>query len=274
MKINQHTRISALIKENRESINAIASLAPTLEKLKNPVLRKLMASRVTIEEAAKMGHCSIDDFRRALTPLGFEFELNTEGSGQDNEQKPEWLKQLKPEDITTFDVREMLAKGDDPLKEIMKKFKQVDPGKALCIINTFVPTPLVRLFEKDKALCYTEQIEEQEYHTYFLKQNSKKTTTETRGKGNITSENGLQFQALKTKLAETGITEIDVRHLEMPGPMQAILAALEQLPAGAALLVHHKRVPVYLLEELEDKDFKIHIFNISETEVKLLIEKN
>ncbi|MBH2024552.1 MAG: DUF2249 domain-containing protein, partial [Flavobacteriales bacterium] len=64
---------------------------------------------------------------------------------------------------------------------------------------------------------------------------------------------------------------IDVRELEMPGPMQAILGELEILPEGNALYIDHKRVPVYLLEELADKDFEVHIHNVAEGDVKMLI---
>ena len=275
MKIDKSTRISALIKANKDSIDAIASLSGPLEKLKNPVLRKLMASRVSIAEAAKMGNCSIADFQRVLAPLGFEFEESAlSPADQPGEQKPEWMKTLPGKNINSFDVREMLAAGNDPLKEIMKRFKATEPGKALCIISTFVPTPLVRLLEKDGTLCYTDSISEKEYHTYFFKQERKKEPPQEKRQPHLTTEKDGEFQKLKQQFAEKGITEIDVRHLEMPGPMQAILAALETLPSGKALLVHHKRVPVYLLEELEDKDFIIHIFNVSETDVKLLIEKN
>jgi hypothetical protein len=59
----------------------------------------------------------------------------------------------------------------------------------------------------------------------------------------------------------------------MPQPMQTILAELKTLPGNHALYVHHKRVPVYLLEELADKDYEVHIRNIEEGNVKLLIYK-
>jgi hypothetical protein len=61
--------------------------------------------------------------------------------------------------------------------------------------------------------------------------------------------------------------------LEMPGPMQAILAELEGLPDGHALYVDHKKVPLYLLEELADKNYEIHIHNVREGDVKMLIFK-
>lgn len=271
MKITANTKISELIKEDKNSIDALAAIAKPLEKLKNPILRKLMASRVTIAEAAKMGNATIESFAVALKPLGFEFEQNGQAIINDESGKPEWLTNLSSDKITNFDVREILSSGSDPLKEIMKSFKAVEIGNVLCIINTFVPTPLVRLFEKDNAITYTDTINENEFHTYFLKQGKKKAAPAPARELQIFNEDEPTFTTNKDRF--TGkIKEIDVRHLEMPGPMQTILGELEILPKENALYVNHKRVPIYLLEELESKNFIIHIFNISETEVKLLIE--
>ena len=64
---------------------------------------------------------------------------------------------------------------------------------------------------------------------------------------------------------------VDVRHLPMPQPMHTILEKLESLPDGEALLVHHKRIPVFLLPELADRGFDIRINEISDSEVHLLI---
>ena len=67
---------------------------------------------------------------------------------------------------------------------------------------------------------------------------------------------------------------IDVRNLEMPLPMHSIMEALESLPAAKALFVYHKRIPVFLLPELEEQKFSYRIREISEGEVNLLIYKD
>jgi Uncharacterized conserved protein (DUF2249) len=69
------------------------------------------------------------------------------------------------------------------------------------------------------------------------------------------------------------IQTIDVRHLEMPQPMLTILAALESLPAETALLVHHKRIPVFLLPELSDRDFEYRIQETPGGSVNMIIYK-
>ena len=70
------------------------------------------------------------------------------------------------------------------------------------------------------------------------------------------------------------IETIDVRALEMPLPMTSILGALENLPAETALFVHHKRIPVFLLPELTEREFEYRIKEIHDGEVELLIFKN
>jgi len=156
MNFTPQTKISDIINYNKASIDAIASIAPPLKRLKNPILRKVMASRVTVVEAANMGGCKVEDFVRVLEPLGYSFDM---GSAQApgvqqtllKNEKPEWLKNSSTESIINFDVRPIIEHGTDPLKEIMQKFKEVEPGKILCIINSFVPTPLIHLLQKDKA---------------------------------------------------------------------------------------------------------------------------
>src|SRR5690606_32219675 len=105
MEFTESSTIAELIKHNKDSIQAIASLAKPLEKLKNPLLRKLMASRVTVSEAAKMGGCTVEDFASVLTPLGFVFKTQSVAQyDSDEEVLPQWLTDLESKDIENFDV--------------------------------------------------------------------------------------------------------------------------------------------------------------------------
>jgi len=276
MDISENTRISDLLKENKNSIDAIASLSKPLEKLKNPILRKLMASRVTIAEAAKMGGCSLQDFERVLTPLGFKFLKDFKKEDSPEEKSPDWLKGLSADHIEIFDVREILLGGQDPLKQIMQRFKSVPVGNALCIVNSFVPVPLVRLLEKDGVKSFTKTISTQEFHTYFYKLPADKEVVkndERKTNDNIRMLDQASFQQEYSKFSEANVREIDVRALEMPGPMQTILQILPELAADEALYVNHKRVPLYLLEEIAGENYYVNILTLSEIDVKLLIYK-
>lgn len=270
--ISVNTKISELIKEDSGSVDAIASIAKPLEKLKNPILRKIMASRVTIAEASKMTGTKVDDFKRVLSPLGFIFEGEESAKEETSEEpKPLWLQNASNENIDFYDVRPIIDDGADPLKEILHRFKEVKPGEILCVINGFVPTPLIHLLKQEKAEdTFVETISDKEFHTYFLKKKKEAEVAEPL-ESKLQMNGSEEFSDFLAKFSDDQVRRIDVRGLEMPGPMQAILGELEILPEDNALFIDHKRVPVYLLEELADKDFEVHINNVAEGDVKMLI---
>ena len=273
--VTAKTKISELIKFNSKSVDAIASLAKPLEKLKNPILRKIMASRVTIGEAAKMGGTTVEEFKRVLLPLGFAFEQESSSKEETvSEPKPTWLQQANKTDIDFYDVRPIIDNGADPLKEILGRFKTTEPGKILCIINNFVPTPLIHLLKQEKAeATFVENISEKEFNTYFLKEEKESTSSSVTAEEKLNMDDLESFAAICSQFTQEQTKEIDVRELEMPGPMEMILSELQELPAGNALYINHKRVPVFLLEELADKNYQVHINNREEGNVKMLIFK-
>lgn len=278
--IHSHTKISSIIKANKDSVEAISSLAKPLEKLRNPVLRKVMAPRVTIAEAAHIGGCSVRDIAAALQPLGFQFvdDMPAEPAADKAKKKPAWLLEADPGMVVRFDVRAMISGGNDPLREILQRYRQLPDGRILCIINSFNPFPLINLMEKNKVASFTEQVKEDEYHTWFLKP-EKTTFSSSQGdeaakKSNILRLGEEGFAAVCGKFTKASLTLLDVRELEMPLPMQTILSTLKVLPERKALYVYHKRIPVYLLEELGDKGYQIYIHEVAEGDVRLLIFKN
>lgn len=177
--INANTRIEELLSNHPAAIDAIISINPKFRKLKNPVLRKLMAGRTSIERASRIGGCSVDDFFKKLEPLGFKVE-----------QVPDCIA------------------------------KDLHPGTDL---------------------------EE-------------------------TVEDSTDWEGAMTRF-EGKMNVIDVRSLEMPGPMLKILEEVSTLPGDKALFVYHKRIPVFLLPELQEKNFDYRIKTIGPEEVHLLIFK-
>ncbi|MHA6728042.1 DUF2249 domain-containing protein [Chryseobacterium sp. A301] len=277
------TKITEVIALDPKAIEAIASLSKPLTRLKNPILRKIMASRVTILEASKMGNVSLEAFKAALLPLGFELDLGDSEQASESTQKPQWLLAASEKEITLFDVRDIIENGSDPLKEILGKFKTIAPGEILCVINKFIPTPLIHLLKQHKAQdAYVETKSKELFYTYFLKQseglsnaneNKSASTPQTDAPDsneNLTFHSPESFEAL---LADTPLSrqkQIDVRSLEMPGPMEAILRELKELPPTHLLFVYHKRIPIYLLEELSGQNFKVHVLQKSETDIQMI----
>jgi len=270
MKINKQTKIAALIKENQDTIETIASINPHFKKLRNPILRKILASRVTIEDAARIGKCDVAIFFKKLAEIGFEVEnqsiLKKETKKEETLNK-ELLNAIQTSKVTSIDVRRTLAKGGDPFKDIMKALKTLPKENALEVINTFEPTPLIKIVN-NKGYASMVKTEGKVVYTYFFKvTEAKQKTSTTHNIFKVTIE---ALEKEKTDCKKE-IREIDVRDLEMPLPMVTILNKLETLTDNQALFVHHKKVPQYLLPELEERHFKTWIAEIEEGNVKLLI---
>lgn len=273
MDINQHTRVSEVIKANADSIMALAALAKPLRKLKNPLLRRVMAPRVTLAEAAAVGGCSLADIRAALEPLGFRFPDEVPADGRDGQpnDRPVWLVAADEDAVDLFDVRAMIESGDDPLKAIVQRYRALPAGNLLCIVNSFIPYPLINLLGKKGAESFVETTADNLHHTWFFKQGTPASEPETPASGRTVMHDAPSFDRILATHAEFRLVRLDVRALPMPQPMETILEALATLSPDRELYVHHKRVPLHLLEALADQAYVVHIHEVAEGDVKLLI---
>ena len=173
----------------------------------------------------------------------------------------------KNNSIVSLDVRPVLSGGNDPFLLIMETVKTLKEGQTLQIINTFQPLPLITKLEQSGYKSWTEQPESGGFHTFFKKDAASEKEIEP-----TLIEESLKFDALyKTFVGK--LKSVDVRHLEMPEPMTTILEELEQLPEGFALFVDHKKVPQFILPELEERNFEIHYKKRSLDHLQLLIFK-
>ncbi|SRR5690554_3585639 len=277
MSINERTKLSELLKHHPDALEAIVSLSPDFKKLRNPVLRALMAGRTTIAMASKMGGIGPSDFFRALEALGFESEASQGSLSQEpvpkNIPRPEALKSLAAERLVSFDVRSILADGKDPLRPIQQRVKSLKAGEVLLIVNTFEPVPLIKVLEKQGFQSHVEVLAPDRVETYFYRLEGEGAPM---GEVQVGEEEGStsgDWEPLLERFAGN-LEEIDVRHLEMPMPMMTILEALETLPQGKALYVYHKRIPVFLLTELRERNFDYRIREVGDGEVYLLIFAN
>lgn len=266
--INANTKIAHLLKAHPDAMETIISIDQKFDKLRNPLLRKLLAGRTSIAMASKMAGCQVEDFFSKLKPLGFEIDTETKAVVEEKKELPAFITTMTKNQIIDFDVREMLASGKDPLTLILDKMKSIQAGEALKVINTFEPVPLIKMLEKQGFVVYSDIISNELVDTYFYKK-SDQTPVEVKPKEGAESGWDDVMQRFIDKLVT-----VDVRELEMPQPMLTILGELDKLPADVALYVYHKRIPVFLLPELSDRDFDYRIKEISEGQVRLLIFKN
>ncbi|NQU33294.1 MAG: DUF2249 domain-containing protein [Bacteroidetes bacterium] len=176
---------------------------------------------------------------------------------------------MKKSNIIELDVRPILASGVDPFEAIMEKVKVMKDDQTLLIINSFEPVPLLNIL-KDKGYTYeTERPDNGVVHTFIRKENK---DTSTKIVESAQSKPNLSFDEVEVKF-EGNLIEIDVRDLEMPLPMVTILEEIEKLEDNNALFVHHKKLPQYLLPELENRGFSYVYKDVDSINLKLIIYK-
>jgi uncharacterized protein (DUF2249 family) len=270
MQINIQTRIKELLNfKQEEVIRALTKLNKNFGKLRSPVLRNLFAGRVTIADACKISGCSTVDFMESMKQIGFN--VNEEQNSKEQSARP--VAAIKePNSFLELDVRPILAQDKDPLKEILVSIKMLEESQGLKLINTFEPLPLIHLLADRGFTHRVEFVDDNTVITYFNKKASGIKEIIPFPADELTVDDG-QLDSLLATIAPDKIKYLDVRQLEMPKPMLSILAETTDLSVGDALFVYHKKIPVYLLPELEKQGLKYLFKSISPGNVNMLIYK-
>jgi TusA-related sulfurtransferase len=271
MKINGETKISELIRENPHTIEAIIKVNPRFRKLKNPLLRGILASRTSLADAARIGKSDIMLLFQSLEDIGFEVEAEPAShdgadAGSTNQLILEAIEQSK---IVSLDVRPTLDRGGDPFNEIMRELMLLEDGYTLEVINSFEPTPLIKI-ANDKGYESMVEMRDDLAYTYFIRAGEAKEQVQS---DNMVFKISVEEHEKRVANCNKKIVETDVRDLEMPLPMVTILNKLETMGDDEALYVHHKKIPQYLLPELAERNFKVWIAEVDDHNVKLLILK-
>ncbi len=248
MKATRNTKISRILRENRNAVDTIASINKHFKKLNNPVLRRVLAPRVTVKDAAKIGNISVNEFLKRLENIGFEviYDDETVTSSPIEDDKPK----TTISNLVKLDVRSTMNSGADPFSEIMGALKEMKADETLKLINIFEPVPIIQILQEKGYKSWTEKISDNEYHTYF----SKEVGTSHK---EIVAQMPISEGSFEEIMVGFGgnFKEIDVRLLEMPEPMVTILKEIETLPKNHVLLVNHKKVPQFLLPELKSRNY-------------------
>jgi len=265
MIIDRDTKISKILDANPEAISVIASINKNFKKLQNPFLRKMLAPRVSVDAAARVGNSTTNNILSALEKIGFQVKYETEENPIENNNTNKI--NMDNTNIINLDVRPILETGVDPFNVIMDALKTMKDNETLKIINTFEPIPLLNILKRKGYEYETKRPEDGVVHT-FLKRVSDAKTEETETPD--ISGKDLSYEELEQKYAGK-MTELDVRDLEMPMPMVSILEAIETIDQEHALYVHHKRLPQYLLPELKQREFDYKAKEVDDDNMKLII---
>jgi uncharacterized protein (DUF2249 family) len=165
-------------------------------------------------------------------------------SGIDGRRAPAWLATAL--DGTPFDVRPVLAGGEDPFTVLMERADTVEFGEVLVVDAPFNPSPLRRVLGSQGFSSFAQRLSEGHWRVFFRRD----------GGGDWAAEADIVTEGALSWREDDGI-HIDVRKLQPPQPMVAILSLIDGLPAPETLIVHHDRMPSFLIPELAERGWHI-----------------
>ena len=270
--ITKDMKVSKTLNLYPQTLEVFISASPHFSKLKNPILRKALAGRVTIEQAAKIGNVDLNKFlyelNKSINKLQENSKVTINESSQiesKKDEKPEFLNDLSSLKIKELDVRPIINEGKDPLSAIMSFAKTINDDETFLLINSFEPIPLYTVLGKKGFNHFTENLADV-YKVYFYK--THKDEFSDADKNNNVETFSINLNDYKN------VIEIDVRELPPPEPMMKVFENLNQIDENTLLLVHHHREPLMLYPKLSERGFKAQSNKINDNYYKVFIVKS
>lgn len=211
--------------------------------------------------------------------------------------------------IVELDVRTHLSNKLEPFQLIMDTVKGLQREDVFVLHAPFKPTPLLGILKMKGYSSTSEQVESQHWVTTFVHKKNKTATAHisaavqasilTRESSasdfdSVSSSGSDTWSAsyeceghpdLDTAIPASDVPSpepvqlkqpsivLDNRGLEPPQPMMRTLAAIERCKPGEIVLIHNDRVPVFLIEELNQLGCLYTVEDQTDGTAKVRIEK-
>jgi hypothetical protein len=143
--ITPKTKVLELIEAYPHLEDILIKYVPAFRKLKNPLLRRTVAKIATLQQAASIGNVKTGDLINLLRKEVGQELINTGDDTAYNTKKPSWFEETLIE--KEFDIREMLAAGEQPVNQVISDLNHLSSGKIFKLTSPFLPAPLI-----DKAI--------------------------------------------------------------------------------------------------------------------------
>ncbi len=262
-------KISEVLQAHPELLDVLIETAPEFKKLRNPLLRKVQSRLVTVQQAAQIAGLdpaflvrtlnsaaglAVPDVRPALAPVG----------AAQSSAEPPWVGSANI--VEELDVRPFQQRGEEPFSAIMGATRNVPHGAAFRLRNTFEPTPLYEVLRQRGFEHWSRQLGDDDWEILFFNSGvARQPQPDSTGPADAMAESSWD--------EPTSTLTIDVSELVPPEPLVRILTALEELPEGASLLVHHVRRPMHLYPRLDELGYRHETRDLGPGRVEVLIEK-
>ena len=165
--------------------------------------------------------------------------------------RPSMLDALRPVHV---DVRDDIRRGEEPFVKIMGAVKALGEREVLVLRAPFEPVPLYEVLGRRGFGHWTERREATDWFVWFY-----------RAAAPPAPKPAVPSTAPSAELV------LDVRGLEPPRPMVAVLERLDTLVPGETLVVVHERRPLFLYSQLDERGFAHETREISPGVVEIRI---
>ena len=253
-------RVRDVIARDARLVDVFVAHSPHFEKLRNPVMRRILAATVTVEQAAAMAGVAPAALAAVLNDaLGIA--VPTQAVAFERSAPPLASRHPAGRIVVELDVRDDLRNGREPFGRIMSAARTLDDD-VLRVRASFEPLPLVSVLAQRGLVCETERHADDDWSLWAWR---------------ATPETVVDVAAAPRTVAETSASEpaeemwLDVRGLEPPEPMVRTLEALATMPRGHTLVQINVRVPQYLLPRLAERGFVYDIREQGPDLVRLFI---
>ena len=163
-----------------------------------------------------------------------------------DEITPEWLADFDENDCVRLDVRPILAGGSDPLKQILIKVDLLSAEDILLIEAPFNPVPLRRMMASKGYISHAVSKSDKHWQVYFKQHDVE----------DLPALPDLSELPAFPLYWYEDVLHMDLRRLEPPNPMVAILKVIEGGEGGDSFIVRLMRDPIYLYPELSERNWK------------------
>lgn len=169
----------------------------------------------------------------------------------------------------SFDLRPLLARGIDPLSAVVDRAKGVEQGGRLTLDAPFNPLPLRRVLAQMGFSSRAAKMGDSHWRISLQRDG------QGRVEGGPTPEDCQGLPDVGAPVFDDAEgTHIDVRGLQPPGPMVAVLRLCAAVAPGTRIIVHLDRNPVHLYPELAEIGWTYLTLPGDPGEVRLLLQRD
>ena len=184
MIITEDMKVGEALKINEHMLDAFVWLAPEFERLRKPALRKVMAGRVSVSQAARIAGLPLAEALYVLNLAAGEEEqlLNAElhllpqrafeCRAENPPRKPRELVNLPDEDsrVVFVDVTPHVRREEDPRPAVMRGLTELDEAHDVLLVrHAYDPVPLRDLFATRGFMSWAEERQPHDWYVYFYR---------------------------------------------------------------------------------------------------------